>query len=150
MTMKKSRKYLITLFALMLVVFSTITNDHVSANSQKGLQFSDPINLGSPIESVAIYDSTYGKEDGRDVMYTTVTGNPAIFQVVDLASKEVLRTFSLEGSESSWSHITVPNGAVYIGGNGNLYEYSPVTKELKNLGGIGESVVYGLSYDEEG
>lgn len=150
MTVKKARKYLITLFALMLVVFSTITNDHVSANSQKGLQFSDPINLGSPIESVAIYDSTYGNEDGRDVMYTTVTGNPAIFQVVDLASKEVLRTFSLEGSESSWTHITVPNGAVYIGGNGNLYEYSPVTKELKNLGGIGESVVYGLSYDEEG
>ncbi|MGB5946378.1 MAG: hypothetical protein WBG45_09920, partial [Paenisporosarcina sp.] len=120
------------------------------ASAEVDKKFSEPENLGAQIRSVAIYDSTYGKEDGRDVMYTTASGAPAIFQVIDLVSQKVLRTYSLEGSGSSWSHITVPNGNVYIGGDGELYEYSPEAKEVVNLGGIGESVVYGLSYDEEG
>jgi hypothetical protein len=135
--------------ALVLIFTSSFFNSQsVHAEVQK--RYGDPINLGSPIQSVAIYDSTYGTEDGRDMMYTTSSGEPAIFQVVDLKSKEVLRTYKLDGSSSSWTHITVPNGNVYIGGNGSLYEYSPVTKEVKNLGGIGESVVYGLSYDDQG
>lgn len=133
-----------------LLVVSTFLLHTETASAKVDKRFSKPINLGSPIESVAIYDFTYGKEDGRDVMYTTVTGNPAIFQVIDLVSHEVLKTFPLDGSESSWTHITTPDGSVYIGGNGTLYEYSPKTKQVKNLGGIGESVVYGLSYDEEG
>ncbi len=133
-----------------LLVLSSFFTQFESASANVGKNFSDPENLGTPVESVAIYDSTYGKENGRDMMYTTASGEPAIFQVVDLASQEVLRTYELEGSGSSWTHITVPNGNVYIGGNGTLYEYSPDTQEVKNLGGIGESVVYGLSYDEEG
>lgn len=145
-TIKKATVGLLTC----LLVASSLVMHTGSSSAQINKDFSEPINLGSPIESIAIYDSTYGKEDGRDVMYTTVTGNPAIFQVIDLETKELLRKFPLEGSESSWSHITVPNGNVYIGGNGKLYEYSPHTKEVKNLGGIGESVVYGLSHDEDG
>lgn len=145
-TFKKATVGLLTC----LLVASSFVMHTGSASARINTDFSEPINLGSPIESIAIYDSTYGKEDGRDVMYTTVTGNPAIFQVIDLETKELLRKFPLEGSESSWSHITVPNGNVYIGGNGKLYEYSPHTKEVKNLGGIGESVVYGLSHDEDG
>ncbi|HWO77308.1 MAG TPA: hypothetical protein VNM69_15675 [Bacillus sp. (in: firmicutes)] len=148
--MKKGMKiFKISITALALLLISTLTPTSY-ASSKIGKDYSEPISLGSPIQSVAIYDSAYGKEDGRDVMYTTASGNPAIFQVVDLKSQEVLRTYELEGSSSSWTHITVPNGNVYIGGNGILYEYSPQTKELRNLGGIDESVVYGLSYDEEG
>lgn len=136
------------IICLVFLVFFLIPIQSASAEVNK--KFSEPEDLGAQIRSVAIYDSTYGKEDGRDVMYTTASGAPAIFQVVDLVSQKVLRTYSLEGSGSSWSHITVPNGNVYIGGDGELYEYSPQTKEVVNLGGIGESVVYGLSYDEEG
>ncbi len=139
----------ISAIVFLLVLSSFFTTDQ-SVSAEVGKKFSEPEDLGSHIESVAIYDSTYGEEDGRDVMYTTASGEPAIFQVVDLMNQEVIRTYPLEGSSSSWSHITVPDGNVYIGGNGKLYEYSPETKELTNLGGIGESVVYGLSYDEEG
>ncbi|MFJ7826962.1 FIMAH domain-containing protein [Psychrobacillus sp. NPDC096623] len=144
-----SKNIVVLLVALVLIVSSSFLYSHpVSAEVEK--RFNDPINLGSLIQSVAVYDSTYGVEDGRNIMYTTASGEPAIFQVIDLQSQEVLRTYPLEGTGAVWTHITVPNGNVYIGGNGYLYEYSPVTKEVRNLGGIGESVVYGLSYDEEG
>ncbi|AXI10565.1 hypothetical protein CV093_18475 [Oceanobacillus sp. 143] len=148
--MKSNLKTIPALFISLLLVLITILPYPGTVSAEIGTNFSDPVNLGSPIQSVALYDSTYGKEDGRDVMYTTVTGEPAVFQVVDLVSQEVIRTYPLEGSSSSWTHITVPNGNVYIGGNGSLYEYSPETKEVINLGGIGESVIYGLSHDEEG
>lgn len=135
------------LFVTLLVLSGTILTS-VSAEITKN--FSEPTTLGSPIQSVAIYDSSFGVENGRQVMYTTSSGSPAIFQVVDLQSREVLRSFPLEGSSSSWTHITLPNGMVYIGGNGLLYEYSPETMEVTNVGDIGESVIYGLTYDEHG
>ncbi|WP_053365839.1 FIMAH domain-containing protein [Bacillus sp. FJAT-27245] len=142
------KSFSIVLISFTLLLSSIFFSGPVKAKEDS--RFREPVNLGSPIESVAVYDSAYGVEDGRDMMYTTSSGNPAIFQVIDLASREVLRTYPLEGTGAVWTHITVPNGNVYIGGNGFLYEYSPVTKVVKNLGGIGESVVYGLSYDDQG
>jgi hypothetical protein len=142
-----SKSFTFFLISFVLMVAALPYGSIVKAEVQK---FNDPINLGSPIQSIAIYDSAYGTENGRDMMYTTASGNPAIFQVIDLKSQEVVRTYPLEGTGAVWTHITVPNGNVYIGGNGYLYEYSPITKEVKNVGGIGESVVYGLSYDEQG
>ncbi|MBD2868718.1 FIMAH domain-containing protein [Paenibacillus arenilitoris] len=123
-----------------------------TAHARVDRSFGAPSAIGSPIQSIAIYDGTFGKEDGRDVIYTTVSGKPAIFQVIDLASRTVLRTYPLPGSESSWSHLTLPDGTVYIGGGGagKLFSYSPAAKELKDLGGIGEGVAYGLSHDEKG
>ncbi|WP_053362653.1 hypothetical protein [Bacillus sp. FJAT-27251] len=143
-----AKPFSILFVAFLLLLSSLFTSSPASAKVDK--RFKDPVDLGSPIQSVALYDSAYGTEDGREMMYTTASGSPAIFQVVDLKSQEVLRTYPLEGTGAVWTHLTVPNGNVYIGGNGYLYEYSPVTKEVKNLGGIGESVVYGLSHDEQG
>lgn len=87
-----------------------------SASADIGKTYSNPIDLGSPMQSVAIYDGAFGIQDGREVMYTTVSGKPAIFHVIDLKTKEVLSTHPLTGSESSWTHITTPDGTVYIGG----------------------------------
>lgn len=148
--MKRLFQKIISSSIVSLLVLSTFFMTFQTASAEVDKKFSEPIDLGAQIRSIAIYDSSYGKEDGRDVMYTTASGDPAIFQVIDLVSQEVLRTYPLEGTGSSWSHITVPNGNVYIGGNGDLFEYSPETKEVVNLGGIGETVVYGLSYDEQG
>lgn len=145
---RKPRIHVLCLALCVSLVSALFPAGNASAELSK--QFSEPIDLGSPMQSVAIYDATFGTEDGRQVMYTTVTGKPAIFQVIDLKSKEVLGTHPLTGSESSWTHITAPDGTVYIGGNGKLYAYSPLTKQLKDLGGIGEQVVYGLSHDEKG
>ncbi|HZG84585.1 FIMAH domain-containing protein [Paenibacillus sp.] len=115
--------------------------------------FGAPIDLGAPIESVAIYNASFGKENGRDVMYTTTSGKPAMFHVVDLISKEVLGKYPLPGSDAVWTHLTMPDGTVYIGGSGgggSLYAYSPAAKQVTTIGSIGESVAYGLSHDERG
>ena len=74
--------------------------------------FGAPIDLGAPIESVAIYNASFGKENGRDVMYTTTSGKPAMFHVVDLISKEVLGKYPLPGSDAVWTHLTMPDGTV--------------------------------------
>ncbi|GIP39854.1 hypothetical protein J31TS4_31340 [Paenibacillus sp. J31TS4] len=147
--LKHGKKGLVLCLAFAISLGTAVMQPE-QASARVDKTFSEPIEVGSPIESIAIYDAAFGKEDGRDVMYTTASGKPAIFQVIDLASKEVLRKFPLTGSESSWTHMTMPDGTVYIGGNGTLYSYSPVTKQVTTLGGIGESVVYGLSHDEQG
>ncbi|WP_408007807.1 Ig-like domain-containing protein [Pseudalkalibacillus sp. A8] len=114
--------------------------------------FSQPEDLGPVVTSVAAMDSTYGVENGHDVMYTTVKGNPGVFQVVDLDTYELLRTYELDGLGGSWTHAVDHDGNVYIGGSGKLFKYSPSSQTMTDLGTVvpGAREVYGLSIDEEG
>lgn len=108
-----AKRSAISILSLMLVMVSQWWLA-APADARVDKAFGEPVSIGSPIENVAVFDASFGNEDGRDVMYTTVTGKPAIFQVVDLVSREVLRKFRLEGTESSWTHITLPDGTVYL------------------------------------
>ncbi len=115
--------------------------------------FQAPIDLGAPIQSIGITDSEYGVEDGVSVMYTTLNGNPAYFNVIDIENNKLLRSFPLEGGSGSWSHTVDKNGNVYIAvTGGKLFKYSPVSKNVEDLGTIiaGETAIYGLSSDEQG
>ncbi|WP_054958514.1 dockerin type I domain-containing protein [Paenibacillus dakarensis] len=114
--------------------------------------FGDPETLAAPIQQIAVFDSAYGTEDGKDVMYTTVNGDPAKFNVIDLNNKQMLRSFSLPGAVNAWSHIVAPDGTVYIGGGDKLFQYSPVSKELIDLGKAlsSESSIWALTVDEQG
>ncbi|WP_349408595.1 Ig-like domain-containing protein [Pseudalkalibacillus sp. SCS-8] len=114
--------------------------------------FEQPENLGPMVTSVAAMDSAYGIEDGHDVMYTTVKGDPGVFQVVNLDTYELLRTYELEGLGGSWTHVVDGDGHVYIGGSGKLFKYDPFTKTVTDLGTVvpGAREVYGLSVDESG
>lgn len=112
--------------------------------------FKPPVSMGSPLKSVILNDAEYGVEEGNPVVYTTLSGNPAQFQVMNLRTGRLLRSFDLHGSGSSWTHLKVSNGDIYIGGNGILYKYNLRDKKLVDLGGIGEEVIYGLSPDQEG
>lgn len=115
------------------------------------VRYGDPENLGPMIESVAALDSAYGVEDGNDVMYTTVNGSPAIFQVVDLDTYELLRSFPLPGTESSWSHTVDAEGNVVISSSGRIFRYSPETHDLEDLGQVpGAGTLYGVSAAEDG
>ncbi|NYE69517.1 Ig-like domain-containing protein [Microlunatus parietis] len=114
-------------------------------------RFAEPENLGPLIRSVAVFDSAYGVENGRDVLYTTVTGSPATFQVIDLDSHTLLRTIPLPGAADSWSHAVDHDGSVIISGGGHLFRYQPSDATVRDLGRApGASVLYGVSPDGAG
>ncbi|MGH3729090.1 MAG: hypothetical protein ACRDTU_10090 [Micromonosporaceae bacterium] len=103
------------------------------------------------IRSVAALDTAYGSEAGNDVLYTTVNGSPASFQVVDLDNYELLRTFPLPGTTSAWSHTVDPDGNVVIASSGKLFRYSPATKQVEDLGQVpGAIALYGAATDSDG
>ncbi|MFC7677531.1 dockerin type I domain-containing protein [Paenibacillus sp. GCM10028914] len=114
--------------------------------------FGAPERLASPIQQIAVFDSAYGQEDGKDIMYTTVNGDPAKFNVIDLNNKQLLRSFPLAGAVNAWSHIVTADGTVYIGGGDKLFQYSPLTRDLTDLGIAlpGESSIWSLTADEQG
>lgn len=125
----------------------------------KGKTFGEPVDLGVPVSRASVSDAVVGKEDGTDVFYTTVNGDTAIFNVVDIHNNKLLRSFPLTGTQQSWRHTMAPDGTVYIAGittsgqsKGDLWMYSPVTKTVKNLGEAvsGEKSIWTLTTDEQG
>ncbi|MFC3773605.1 S-layer homology domain-containing protein [Paenibacillus sp. GCM10012303] len=119
--------------------------------------FSPPEDIGTMVTTPAVVDSSYGFEDGKPVLYTTVTGNPnvadnpAYFNVVDLSNYGLIRSLPLVGGGQSWGHVVDAQGQVYITSAKYLFRYSPVTKTVTNLGSpAGSSTLYGLTVDEQG
>jgi len=119
--------------------------------------FSAPEDLGTMVTAPAVIDSAYGIEDGKPVMYTTVTGNPnvadnpAYFSVVDLQTYGLLRAIPLEGGGQTWGHVVDGSGQVYIASANKLYRYSPSTKTVTTLGSPSNATaLYGLTIDENG
>ncbi|TMV48726.1 hypothetical protein FE783_16885 [Paenibacillus mesophilus] len=119
--------------------------------------FSVPEDIGTMVTAPAVLDSSYGIEDGKRVMYTTVTGNPnvadnpAYFNVVDLDNYSLIRSLPLSGGGQSWGHAVDAQGQVYIASASYLYRYSPVTKSVTKLGtSQGASTLYGLAVDDKG
>ncbi|NOU90561.1 hypothetical protein GC102_33215 [Paenibacillus sp. LMG 31460] len=149
----KSKK----LYALVLTLTVLFSGCFLpKAEAAIGTKFGNPVDLGPKIQSVssvAIYDSVVGIEDGNNVMYTTLAGEPAQFNVINLDHYEVVRTLPLPDGKDSWSMVVAPNGFVYISSSGGrLYRYSTTTKEIEALGIIkaGETAIYGLTTDEAG
>ncbi|MBD2870038.1 OmpL47-type beta-barrel domain-containing protein [Paenibacillus arenilitoris] len=137
----------ITLFGL-----SSLQLQSAEAKSPIDKHFGEPVSVGAPIQQIAIFESAYGQEDGRDVMYTTVNGKPAMLNVIDLADNKLLRTFPLPDADSSWAKTVAADGTLYIAGQSKMYRYSPQTKELDDLGQAipGETSIWGLVADENG
>ena len=111
--------------------------------------------LGSPVSSLTIMEGAVGRTpDGRDVVYAVPAGENARLNVVDLHSRQLLRTVPLPGAAGGWAIVVVPNGDVYLGtyANAHLYRYSPVTGEVTDLGQPipGQSQIYGLTSDPDG
>lgn len=116
--------------------------------------FGEPELVGEPIPAVvAAMEAVTGVEDGNNVMYTTVNGSPAVFQVVDLETEEVLRTFPLDGVGQSWTHAITPDGDVYIGSSSSplLYRYSPQSQDVELLAEVpGVTSLWSIDSDEDG
>jgi hypothetical protein len=76
------------------------------------LQFSAPEDIGPMVTSPKASDAVFGVEDGKQVMYTTVTGDPGIFSVVDMENYSLIRTVPLPQGTSSNSHVIDSKGQV--------------------------------------
>ncbi|GIP37036.1 hypothetical protein J31TS4_03160 [Paenibacillus sp. J31TS4] len=116
------------------------------------VQFGTPEKLIAPIaDAVGVFDGEAGVEDGRNVMYTTVKGIPPMLHVVDLDDYRLIRSVPLEGGGEVWNHAIAPDGTVYITSAGQLWAYSPVTKQAEKVFTFGgESTFWCLAIDEKG
>lgn len=121
------------------------------------VSFGDPVDLGSPLEDVAVLHCVVGEEEGEAVMYFTTAGEPALFHVVALEDYRLKATYPLPGAERAWSHVMAPDGSVYIGsvaagGSAHLYRYRPGREKVEDLGApvAGHKFIWALTSDAEG
>ena len=122
----------------------------LSAKSIAQLKYLPYEDLGQPIKSTSLIQGTVSLEDGKPIGCTTASGTPAKFNVVDLTTGNLLRSFKVEG-KVFWSHAVDSEGNVFFAGYSNpvLYKYSPTNKQLYNLGSVGESAVCQIAIDEK-
>ncbi|MGW6280765.1 hypothetical protein [Kribbella sp. NPDC055071] len=111
--------------------------------------------LGSPLSSLTIMEGAFGRTpDGRDVVYGVPAGENARLNVVDVHTRQLIRTVPLPGAAGAWAIVVTPNQDVYLGTyiNAHLYRYSPVTGEVTDLGQPipGETYIWGLTADPDG
>ncbi|PYI56360.1 cohesin domain-containing protein [Paenibacillus flagellatus] len=125
----------------------------------KGRVFGDPEKIATPITKAGISGAVVGEEDGKPVFYTSVNAEVASFQIVDIRSNTLLRSFPMPGVQQAWAHAVAPDGTVYIGGirtsgqtKGILWKYSPATKQIVELGEPipGEKSIWSLTVDDKG
>jgi len=140
--------------SLLLPSGAQAASEQVSKLSK--MKFGTPVNMGYPITSVSINDGVMGVEDGKQVLYTTASTTPAVFNVIDVKNNERIRDFELAGVAQSWRHVITSDGTVYIGaitssGTGELWSYSPVTKTVQKLKVMGsEKSVWSMTTDPSG
>lgn len=112
--------------------------------------------LGDPIKTTFILDCVQGKEEGKDVLYFSVTGNPSTFVVYDVNEKKMIRTILHESDKPVkciWTQKKDNFGNIFVGDAGvpaAIFKYDVSDKTLKQVASLGdEHGVYHLSCDEE-
>lgn len=145
--MKKSITKLFAVLLSVMMIFTmlplngyaeTTTPEKVVAKlNNRG--FKQVADLGPAASAAVIISAVYGKESGRDVVYTTATGGK--FNAIDVKDNKLLFSAQLEGVNQVWSHSIAPDGTVYIvalGANnvGELWSYTPSTKTVKKIGQV--------------
>ena len=68
--------------------------------------------------TVAVFNGTTGKEEGRNVLYATSKGKPGHLNVIDLEDYKLSRSIPIGPSESSWAHTTAPDGTLFLAADG--------------------------------
>lgn len=111
--------------------------------------------LGAPLKSLTISEGVIGPDhEGRTMAYAVPLGENARLNVVDVATRTLVRTVTLPGASGGHTVAVAPDATVYVGSfyNGRLYRYHPATGTVDDLGQPlpGESYVYGLSIAPDG
>lgn len=141
---RKTRKILSCFLIMTLLisllpmnVFAAETEEEEVVAKLRGRGFKEVVNLGVPASDVTITSAVFGKENGRDVVYSVANGGK--FNVVDVKENLLIFSRQLENVNQVWSHSLAPDGTVYIAAlntanRGELWLYSPDTKEVRKIG----------------
>ncbi len=155
--MKIGRHSVLTVIICLLL---SLTSFSAAAQAAEGSRLSQKT-YGTPQEllipnnyTVAIFNGTAGKEEGRNVLYATSKGKPGHLNVIDLEDYKLLRSIPIGPSESSWAHTTAPDGTLFLvadGGGARLWSYSPITHIPAQVAQFdGQSVPNSITTDELG
>lgn len=113
--------------------------------------------LGQPLQNTFILHCIQSKEDGKDVLCFSVTGNPGTFVVYDVNQKKAIRSIKHNSkfpTSACWTQTADRKGNVYFGTFGSpaqLFRYNGETKQLVYVTSVlDEIAVYHLSCDEDG
>lgn len=112
--------------------------------------------IGSVVNGSINLTGTVGMENGTHVMYTVYKGRddvPTNFVVIDVLTREVLKSYPMPGVESAWAVEVATDGSVYIGThyNGGLYRYSPDDGSFEHIGRFGnETHVWAMAPGPDG
>ncbi|RAV17423.1 cohesin domain-containing protein [Paenibacillus contaminans] len=150
---RRAWRWAISMMAFLMIVFGTLTPAWADGPGSPNSKIIDgPEFLGEPLTQTLLLNTALGTEDGHNMLYTTMSGKPdAKFIVYNLDTHTAERTFELPGVKNSWSHKIDSKGNVYMLPHGyvRVYQYSPVTKQIKQSGLVpGETATYGLNIDE--
>ncbi len=109
--------------------------------------------IDSPLPSAQALHAIYEEIDGKDYLFTTSSGKPAVLNVYNLDDNYLVSTHKLPGASNVWFHTMNVDGNIYIASKGYFYRYNPRTDELKEYGYIASDNLgdtFAFDHDEEG
>jgi hypothetical protein len=112
--------------------------------------------LGSPLKDVLLIGGTVAPgPDGRPVLWSASTGEPARLNAVDPATGRTLLSQPLDGSPGAYAVVAAPDGTIYVGAydSGRLYRRPPgPDSAVEDLGRPlpSEDYIWRLAVDDEG
>ncbi|WP_052352760.1 carbohydrate binding domain-containing protein [Neobacillus dielmonensis] len=130
--------YVVLILVLSLFPVQTKVNAEEPVVAQLNNRgFKEAVEVGVGASDVALTSAVFGKENGKDVAYSTANGGK--FNVVELQTNKLLFSAQLGEINQVWSHSLAPDGTVYIAGLaagnvGELWSYSPSTRTVKKIG----------------
>ncbi len=116
-----------------------------------GKYYLPEVNLGGVMEASQLQNCVVDTYNGVNYLYTTSAGNPPVFNVVNLDTKQVELTCPVSGGMKSWRHAVDSKGRVYILVISKLYCYDPETRTVTDLGRFDkvEDFAFTLCVDEK-
>lgn len=82
-------------------------------------------------------------ENGRELIYTVVRGEPAHLLGYDVETKDLLIDLPLGEADGAWDMAQASDGTLYVpGADGTMFSHKPGTVEVKDLGVALEGETY--------
>ncbi|MCP2322947.1 outer membrane protein assembly factor BamB [Hamadaea flava] len=112
--------------------------------------------LGIPLRDVLMIGGIVAPgPDGRPVLWSAVSGEPAHLAAIDPATGTTVSVQELTGAPGSYAVAAAPDGTIYVGayGTGDLYRRKPgKNSPIENLGRPlpSETYIWRLSVDSAG